>query len=31
VLYGLRPESEIREAAPDAVVASALEIPQRFV
>ncbi len=31
VLYGLRPESEIREAAPDAVVSTALEIPRRFI
>ncbi len=31
VLYGLRPESEIREAHPDAIVASAPEILRWFV
>jgi len=31
VLYGLRPESEIREAAPDAIVRTAAEIGERFV
>lgn len=31
VLYGLRPESEIREARPDAIVASAPEILRWFV
>jgi phosphoglycolate phosphatase len=31
VLYGLRPESEIREASPDAIVKTALEIRERFV
>jgi phosphoglycolate phosphatase len=30
VLYGLRPEAEIREAAPDAIVATAPEIAARF-
>ncbi|OGP86459.1 MAG: phosphoglycolate phosphatase [Deltaproteobacteria bacterium RBG_13_65_10] len=30
VLYGLRPESEIREAAPDAIVETAIEIRDRF-
>ena len=31
VLYGLRPESEIREAGPDTVVFTATEILKRFV
>lgn len=31
VLYGLRPESEIRAAAPDVVVHDAVEIGERFV
>jgi phosphoglycolate phosphatase len=31
VLYGFRPESEVREAAPDAVVSTALESPRRFI
>ena len=31
VLYGLRPESEIREAAPDVMVRTAAEIGERFV
>ncbi len=31
VLYGLRPESEIRQAAPDAIVRTAAEIGRRFV
>ncbi len=31
VLYGLRPEQEIREAGPDAIVSTAGEIPEWFI